>query len=170
MINQNQYFVTIAVQQKEGEIAFYEIKKPIEPLAIKEKTFELFEVISKLGKTDDVILYPIMFLRTSYTPKSAVERLIITTARKYYNPSEKVVAVAVEYGLNSIFSRKGLEYLQNHISKNRSAYFVGTFYKKFGDSSCAIQVCIMTEKTWDEYCGSIGEESKVNPETLALAH
>ena len=106
MINQNQYFVTIAVQQKEGEIAFYEIKKPIEPLAIKEKTFELFEVISKLDKTDDVILYPIMFLITSYTPKSAVERLIITTARKYYNPSEKVVAVAVEYGLNSTLVEK----------------------------------------------------------------
>ncbi len=170
MISHNQYFVTITVQQKEGKIAFYETKKLIESLDTKEKTFELFEIISKLGKTDDVILYPIMFLRTLHTPKSAVEHLIITTARKHYSSSEKIVAVAVEYGLNSIFSRKGLEYLQSYMSKKRSTYFVRTFYKKFGDSSCAIQVCIMTEKAWNEYCGSIGEDSKVNPEILALIH
>lgn len=70
------------------------------------------------------------------------------------------MAVAVEYRLNGIFNQKGLGYLQNRISEKRNIYFVGAFHKKFGDSPCTIQVCIMTEKTWNEYCDSIRVESK----------
>lgn len=165
MISHNQYFVTVTLRQDEGGVAFYEARKPIEPLDCKEKTFGLFEEIFKLGKEDDLILYPIMFLRTFYAPKSGIERLIITTARNYYKPSEDIVSVAVEYRLNGVFNNMGTEYLQTRISENRNIHFVGAFHKKFGGSSCKILVCLMTKKMWNEYCDSISIESKENSGT-----
>lgn len=169
MISHNQYFVTASLRQNEGGVAFYEKRKPIEPLDCKERTFGLFEEIFKLGKNDDIILYPIMFLRTSYAPKPGIERLIITTARNYYRPSEDIVAVAVESRFNGAFSNMGIKYLQSRISEKKNIYFVGVFHKKFGDSSCTIHVCLMARKTWHEYCDSICADSSDNPETAGFS-
>ncbi len=169
MFSHNKYFVTVTLRQNEGGVAFYEARKLFEPLDSKENTFGIFEEIFKLGKTEDVILFPIMFLRTSYAPKPGIERLIITTARNYYNPSEDIVAVAVGYRFNGVFSNMGIEYLHSRISEKKNIYFVGAFHKKFGDSSCTIHVCLMTEKTWNEYCDLILSEAKDNSETVDLS-
>lgn len=169
MISHNQYYVTVKLRQNEFGVAFYETRKPVEPLDCKEKTFGLFEEIFKLGKNDDVILYPIMFLRTSYAPKPGIERLIITTARNYYKPFEEIVAVAVEYRFNGVFNNMGAEYLQNRISEKKNIHFVGAFHKKFGDSSCTIHVCLMTRKTWDEYCDSVLFEPEDKSETAGFS-
>jgi hypothetical protein len=169
MISQNQYYVTVSLRQNECAVAFYEDRKPVEPLDSKEITFGLFEEIFRLGKNDDVILYPIMFLRTSYAPKPGIERLIITTARNYYGPYEDIVAVAVEYRFNGVFSNMGIEYIQSRISEKKNIHFVGAFHKKFGGSSCKIHVCLMTKNTWNEYCDSILAESKDNPGTAGLS-
>lgn len=169
MIIHNQYYVTITLRQSECGVTFYETRKPAEPLDCKEKTFGLFEEIFKLRKNDDVILYPIMFLRTSYAPKPGIERLIITTARNYYRPSEDIVAVAVEYRFNGVFNNMGTEYLQNRISDRENLHFVGAFHKKFGYSSCTIHVCLMTRKTWNEYCDSIITESKDGSDTSGFS-
>lgn len=169
MIIHNQYYVTITLRQSECGVAFYETRKPVEPLDCKEKTFGLFEEIFKLGKNDDVILYPIMFLRTSYAPKPGIERLIITTARNYYRASEDIVAVAVEYRFNGVFNNMGTEYLQNRISGRKNLHFVGAFHKKFGNSSCTIHVCLMTREIWNEYCDSIVTESKDKSETASFS-
>lgn len=169
MISHNQYYVTVTLRQSECRVAFYEARKPLEPLDCKEKNFGLFEEISKLGKNDDVILYPIMSLQPSYAPKPGIERLIITTARNYYRPYEDLVAVAVEYRFNGVFNNMGTEYLQKRISEKKNIHFVGAFHKKFGNSSCTIHVCLMTSETWNEYCDSIIMESKENSETAGFS-
>jgi hypothetical protein len=110
-----------------------------------------------------------MFLLTSYAPKSGIERLIIATARNYYNPSEDIVAVAVEYRFNSVFSNMEIEYLQSRISEEKKIYFVGAFHKKFGNSSCTIHVCLMTRKTWNEYCNSLCIDSKDKSRTFGFS-
>lgn len=158
MISRNQYFVTVKANQYEDSIALYETKKIIKPLNNREKIFELFEEIFRLGETEDIILYPIKFLRTLDAPKPGIERLITATARRFYSPSEDIVAIAVEYRLNGIFKEKGIGYLRSRIPDKKNLYFVGAFYKKFGESPCMIQVCIMTEKMWNEYCDSVNTE------------
>lgn len=165
MISHNQYYVTVALRQTECGVAFYESRKPVEPLDCEERTFGLFEEIFKLGRNDDVILYPIMFLQPSYSPKPGIERLIITTARNYYRPYEDIVAIAVEYRFNGVFNNMGTEYLQKRISEKRNLHFVGAFHKKFGDSCCTIHVCLMTRKTWNDYCDSVTMESNENSKT-----
>lgn len=169
MISHNQYYVTVTLRQNEYGVAFYEARKPVEPIDCKEKTFGLFEEIFKLGKNDDVILYPIMFLRTSYAPKPGIERLIIATARNYYSSSEDIVAVAVEYRFNGVFNNMGTEYLQKRISEKKNIHFVGAFHKKFGNSSCTIHVCLMTREAWNEYCDSIIMEPKDNSGAAGLS-
>jgi hypothetical protein len=169
MTSHSQYYVTVSLRQNEYGVSFCEAKKPVEPLDCKEITFELFGEILKLGKTDDVILYPIMFLRTSYAPKPGIERLILITARNYYRPDEDIVAVAVEYRFNGVFSNMGVEYLQSRMPENKNIHFVGAFHKKVGTSSCKIHVCLMSKKTWDEYCDSISIEAEDHPETAGFS-
>lgn len=169
MISHDQYYVTVTLRQSECGVAFSEARSPIETLDCKEKTFGLFEEIFKLGRKDDVILYPIMFLRTSYAPHPGIERLIITTARNYYMPSEDIVAVAVEYRFNGVFNNMGTEYLQNRISDKKNIHFVGAFHKKFGNFSCTIHVCLMTRELWDEYCDSIIMKSKDNSDNSGFS-
>ncbi|AKB78515.1 hypothetical protein MSHOH_2032 [Methanosarcina horonobensis HB-1 = JCM 15518] len=162
MISHNPHFVTVTAQQNDESIVLSETKRAIKSLDNKERTFELFEEIFKLGKTEDLVLYPIMFLQTSDASKPGIGRLIITTARKFYKPSEHIVAIAVKYRLSGVFRDEGLKYLRSRILETKDLHFVGAFHKKFEDSPCTIQVCTMTEKMWNDYCDSVHTDSKDN--------